>query len=103
MEVTIDYTIYIGFLLFPPPIKLTATIKRILLKMGYTEQNHVIKIDNALLQVGGFLGNSTNKTDHNDVTEILSLNTISITHTSNHMTVRYIRSRFFVGKLHTFK
>jgi hypothetical protein len=32
----------------------------------------VIKIDNALLQVGGFLGNSTNKTDHNDVTEILS-------------------------------
>jgi hypothetical protein len=56
----------------------------------YTEQNHVIKIDNALLQVGGFLGNSTNKTDHNDVTEILSLNTISITHTSNHMTVRYI-------------
>jgi hypothetical protein len=37
----------------------------------YTEQNHVIKIDNALLQVGGFLGNSTNKTDHNDVTEIL--------------------------------
>jgi type III secretory pathway component EscR len=68
MEVAIDYTIYIGFLLFPPPIKLTATIKRILLKMGlklcsntvhgdvYRVQNHVIKIGNALLQDGGFSG-----------------------------------------------
>jgi len=63
----------------------------------YSIQHYVIKRVSDLRQVGD-MGSSTNKTDYNDIAEILlkvALNTITITHTQFCSKLKYKKQPFY--------